>query len=562
MATINEFDAIVVGSGISGGWAAKELCEKGLKTLVLERGRKLDHIVDYTTANTPPWEFKHRGSETIKDKEDYPVASGMYAFTEGTKHLWINEKENPYTTPEDRKFNWIRGDHVGGKSLMWARQVYRWRDLDFEANAKDGHGIDWPVRYREIAPWYDYVEKHIGVSGSIEGIPHLPDGQFLPPFEMNCVETHIKTSIEKKWSDRKMIIGRCANITQNHNGRNRCLSRNLCYRGCPYGAYFSSQSSTLPAAVATGNMTLLPDSMVESVLFDLKKDKATGVRVINAVTNEVIEYKSKVIFLCASTLGTTHVLLNSANQRFTDGLANSSGQLGLNLMDHHYLATIRGTFEGFEDKYYFGGRPNGIYIPRFRNVTDKHPDFIRGYAYQGGANRAPWARGNQTAGFGAEFKDELTKPGPWNFVLTGMGETLPNKLNKVTLNKNKVDKFGLPVLHIDMIFRDNEFNMKKDYKASAAEIIEAAGGKNIIQSDSSNTPGRAIHEMGTARMGHDPKTSVLNKWNQCHDIKNLFITDGSFMTSSACQNPSLTYMAFTARAVDYCVKEMKKGNIK
>ncbi len=562
MAKVNEFDAIVVGSGISGGWAAKELCEKGLKTLVLERGRKLDHITDYTNTNTPPWELKHRGKVTQEDERIYPVQSKVYAFSEATKHLWIKDNENPFTVPEGQTFSWLRGDHVGGRSLMWGRQVYRWSDLDFEANAKDGHGVDWPIRYKDISPWYDYVEKFIGVSGQKEGIPQLPDGQFLPPFEMNCVEKHVKKSMEATWADRKLTIGRVANITTNHNGRVKCQKRNLCYRGCPYGAYFSTQSSTLPAAVATGNLTLQPNSMVESVIYDKENNRASGVRVIDALTLEVTEYKAKVIFLCASTLGTTQVLLNSTNDQFSNGLANSSGQVGKNLMDHHYQLGAYGHFEEFESQYYFGGRPNGIYIPRFRNVHDKHPDFLRGYGYQGGARRAGWQSGTTKEGFGKDFKNSLTKPGPWAFGIGGWGETLPDERNKVTLNKEKLDKFGLPALHIDAKFRENEHNMRKDIKSSAAEIIENAGGKNVVEYEDEGIPGFCIHEMGTARMGRDPKTSVLNKWNQSHDINNLFITDGSFMTSSACQNPSITYMAMTARAVDYCVKEMKKGNIK
>ena len=556
-----EFDAIVVGSGVSGGWAAKELCEKGLKTLMLDRGKKLEHVTDYTNTNAAPWELTHRDQTTQLDRETYPVQSTVYAFKEATKHLWIKDLENPYTTPEGQDFRWIRGDHVGGRSLMWGRQSYRLSDLDFEANARDGHGVDWPVRYQDIAPWYDHVEKFIGVSGQKEGLPQLPDGHFLPPFEMNCVEQHIKKTMEIRWPNRRLTIGRVANLTVDHNGRTRCQRRNLCYRGCPYGAYFSTQSSTLPAAVATGNLTLKHHAMVESVLYDLNTDKATGVRVINAASGEVTEYRAKVIFLCASTLGTTQILLNSANKRFADGLANSSGQLGRNLMDHHYSVGARGTFEGFTDKYYFGDRPNGIYVPRFRNVHDQHPDFLRGYGYQGGASRLGWHRGSQQKGFGADFKQALTKPGAWTFAMGGWGETLPDERNMVTLDKNVKDKFGLPALHIDAKFRENELSMRKDIKASAAEMIENAGGKNIQQFDGPAIPGFCIHEMGTARMGLDPKSSVLNKWNQCHDVKNLFVTDGSFMTSSACQNPSLTYMAFTARAVDHCVQELKKGNL-
>ena len=562
MADSNTYDAIVIGSGISGGWAAKELCEKGLKTLVLEKGRELEHITDYTTANTPPWDFKHRGKKTQEDKENYPIQSQVYAFNEGTRHLWINDKENPYSTPEGRPYNWIRGNHVGGRSIMWGRQVYRWGDLDFEANAKEGIEIDWPVRYKDIAPWYDYVEKYIGVSGQKEGLPQIPDGQFLPPMEMNCVEKHFKQAVEEKWPDRRITIGRVANLTQDHNGRTKCQRRDLCYRGCPFGAYFSSQSSTLPAAAATGNMTLKPNSIVESILYDNENDRASGVRVLDAITGNVTEYKAKVIFLNASTLGTTQILLNSANNRFSEGLANSSGALGKYLMDHHYVAGARCEFDGWEDEYYFGGRPTRVYVPRFRNIHDKHPDFIRGYGFQGAAERDGWERGAMQKGIGADFKESLTKPGPWKFSFTGFGETLPYETNKVTLNMDKLDKYGLPTLFIDAVYNENENNMRKDYKHTAAEMLEAAGGKNVEEYDKGNIPGFGIHEMGTARMGHDPKTSVLNKWNQCHDISNLFITDGSFMTSSACQNPSLTYMAFTARAVDYCVKELKKGNIK
>ena len=561
MQDTNTFDAIVVGSGISGGWAAKELCEKGLKTLVLERGRDLKHIDGYSTTHTPPWEFEHRGKATEEDKKEYYVQHTVYAFNEGTKPYWVKDTEHPYTTPSDQPFRWIRGYHVGGRSIMWGRQCYRLSDLDFEANAKDGYGIDWPIRYKDIAPWYDYVERFAGISGKAEGIPHLPDSQFLPPMQMTCVEEHVKKAIESTWSDRMMTIGRVANLTQPHNGRGACQYRNLCYRGCPYGAYFSSQSATLPAAEATGNLTLLSDSVVESVLYDQEHQRASGVRVIDAKTGEDREYKAKVIFLCASTLGSTWILLNSANRHFPDGLANSSGALGHYLMDHHYRVGGSAEFEGFEDKYYNGSRPNGIYIPRFRNVKDTHPDFLRGYGFQGRATRSSWQSGQSAKGFGAEFKENLMKPGPWSFGVTGFGECLPYEENKVELNKEVQDIHGLPVLHISAKFRENELAMRKDIRATTAEMLEAAGGKNIKTHDHSAFPGFGIHEMGTARMGNDPKTSVLNRWNQSHDISNLFITDGSCMTSSACQNPSLTYMALTARAVDYAVKELNKGTI-
>ena len=557
-----EYDAIVVGSGMTGGWAAKELCEQGLKTLVLERGRKLDHVVDYTTANLAPWEFKHRGMKTLEDRENYPIQSNVYAFDEATKHLWIKDKENPYTTPKGKPFQWQRGDHVGGRSITWNRHVPRWSEMDFEANAKDGHGIDWPVRYKDIAPWYDYVERFIGVSGKKEGYSQVPDGQFLPPFEMSCIEKHIKEKIESTWDDRYMTIGRFANLTVNHNGRNRCLNRNLCARGCPYGAYFSSQSSTLPAAKATGNLTLIPDSMVESILYDTHTDLVSGVRVIDANTMGISEYKAKVLFLCAGTLDSTRILLNSANSRFSTGLANSSGELGHNLMDHAGGTGAFAIFDDFKDQYHTAGGPQLVYIPRFRNIKDQHPDFVRGYHFVGLGRRLvqnnPAIPGLR---FGADFKDKITKPGPWSFRMFNSGECLPDHNNHVSINVDVKDKFGLPVLHIDMKFGKNEEAMREDTKKTAKEMLEAAGASMVRNFDNGFVPGSETHEMGTARMGHDPKTSVLNKWNQAHDIKNLFITDGSFMTSSACQNPSLTYMAFTARAVNYCVGEMKKRNI-
>lgn len=555
------YDAIVVGSGVSGGWAAKELCEKGLKTLVLERGRPLEHITGYETANMAPWEFEHRGTPSRKDREIHHVQSRIYAYNEGTKHMWINDLENPYTTPEGKEFRWIRGDHVGGKSLMWHRHVPRWSNMDFEANLKDGHGVDWPLRYPDIAPWYDYVERFIGVSGSEEGLDQLPDGQFLPPFEMSCIEKHIKEKIEAGWKDRKMIPGRMANLSRSHQGRNKCMNRNLCARGCPFGGYFSSQSSTLPAAEASGNLTLRPHSMVESVLYDHQKDRVTGVRVIDAQNGNLIEYTSKIVFLCAGTLATTHILLNSSNSRFPDGLANSSGELGRNLMDHHGNVGAYAIFEGFEKSYHSPGGPQLINVPRFRNIHESHPDFMRGYHFTGAGRRINWKMGANN-GIGTQLKESLIHPGPWGFMLYGEGECLPNPKNRVTLNHDMKDKFGLPVLHIDMEFGENEINMRKDMKASAVEMLEASGASKVYEIDYGMVPGGDVHEMGTSRMGHDPASSVLNKWNQCHDIPNLFITDGSFMTSSACQNPSLTYMAFTARAVDYCVSEMKKGNLR
>jgi len=557
----NTFDAIVVGSGITGGWAAKELTEKGLKTLVLERGRKLEHVKDYTTANTSIWDLRHRNQNVATDKENYPIQSTVYAFNEGTKHLWVNDKEHPYTTPKDQPFIWLRGNHVGGRSLMWGRQTYRWSDLDFEANAKDGHGVDWPIRYKDISAWYSYVEKFIGVSGQAENLPQLPDSEFLPPMDMFCVEERLKGSIETKWPKRRMTIGRAANLTKAHNGRSACQHRNLCYRGCPYGAYFSSQSSTLPAAAATGNMTLQTNAVVETLLFDKDKSKATGVRVIDTTTGERMEYKAKIIFLCASTLGSTQILLQSTSDRFPNGFGNASGELGHNLMDHLFNLHAYADFDGDLDKYYDGQRPNGIYIPRFRNVWDKHPDFIRGYGFQGGASRAGWEYNRGKPGIGADFKKSITELGGWKMAFYGFGEILPYHHNKIQLNKDKKDIDGLPTLHIDTKLGANELAMKKDLLQTAEEMMASAGAKNISVWDGDAPMGSGIHEMGTARMGKDPKTSVLNKWNQVHEAKNVFVTDGSCMTSASCVNPSLTYMALTARAVDYAVKELNKQNL-
>ncbi|MCB0688002.1 MAG: GMC family oxidoreductase, partial [Saprospiraceae bacterium] len=540
----------------------KELCEKGLRTLVIERGKKLDHVGGYTTASMAPWEFEHRGKITEEDRKDFPVQSNVYAFNEGTRHLWVKDTEYPYQSVADGpEYRWIRGYQEGGRSIMWGRQCYRWSDLDFTANARDGIEIDWPIRYRDIAPWYSYVEKFVGISGQAEGIPHLPDGEFLPPYEMNCVETHVKQAIESKYPDRKMTIGRVANLTIPHNGRGQCQRRNLCYRGCPYGAYFSSQSSTLPAAQKTGNLTLLTDTVAAELLYDKETQRVTGVRVLNTKSGQDSLYKASVIFLCASTLNSTWLLLNSSNNEFPEGLANSSGALGHYLMDHQYRAGAMATFEGFDDQYYFGGRPNGIYIPRFRNVTDKHPDFIRGYGYQGSAGRQGPDRGESMPGIGADFKSNLTKPGPWMMRIGGFGEVLPYKDNYAKLNHDKLDVNGMPTLDIHCLHHENEKIMREDFKNQAAEMLEAAGGLEVETYDGIDYPGFGIHEMGTARMGTDPKTSVLNKWNQCHDIKNLFLTDGSCMTSASCVNPSVTYMALTARAVDYAVKELKKMNI-
>ncbi|MGH7495394.1 MAG: GMC oxidoreductase [bacterium] len=559
-----EYDAIVIGSGISGGWAAKELTERGLKTLVLERGRHVEHGKDYVTEDKGDWEFRFRGMGERKLFEaEYPVQSQCYAFGEATRQFFVNDKENPYTHDADKPFSWIRGYHLGGRSLLWGRQCYRWSDLDFEANSRDGFGVDWPIRYKDLAPWYDYVESFAGISGSAEGIPHLPDGKFLPPMEMNCVELHVKEHIEKNFSGRKMIIGRVAVLTVPHLDRAACHYCGPCHRGCSNGSYFSSLSATLPAAQATSNLTIRSNSVVHSIIYDENKDKATGVRVIDAQTKEALEFFGRVVFLCASTLASTQILLNSSTPRFSTGLANSSGALGHYLMDHPYMAGAAGEIEGFEDKYYSGNRPNGTYIPRFRNVdkNSRHPDFLRGYGCQAGASRLGWNRGLYEPGLGVDFKRMLRKPGGWRMWIGGWGEHLPRYENYMELDPVQKDGWGIPVLKIHCAWSDNEDKMRQDMATSAAEMLEACGAKNIGPFVAPSPPGLCIHEMGTARMGRDPKTSVLNGYNQCHDVPNLFVTDGAAMASSACQNPSITYMALTARACEYAVRQMKQGKL-
>lgn len=555
------YDAIVVGTGISGGWAAKELSEKGLKTLVLERGRMVKHG-DYPTANMEAWEFPNRDELSLEEKKDYEkqLRTG-YTVKHSTKHWWVKDTEHPYS--EVKKFNWIRGYHVGGRSLTWGRQSYRWGPQDFESNARDGFGVDWPIRYQDLEPWYDYVESFAGINGRKEGLKQLPDGKFLPPMALNCVEEHLRDKIAEHFNDRILTIGRSANLTQAHNGRGSCQYRNRCIRGCPYGAYFSSNAATLPAAEKTGNMTLRPNAIVYEVIYDKETKKARGVRIMDAESKETTEYFAKIIFLNASALGSTWIMLNSKSDRFPNGLGNDSGELGHNLMDHHFRVGASGRIDGFDDKYYKGRRPNGIYIPRFRNLggdTDQK-SFLRGYGYQGGASRSNWRHYVKELGFGKDFKAQFTQPGPWRMGLTGFGECLPYHENKVSLNTEQLDKFGMPTLTIDAEFKENEMNMRKDMKTAAAEMLEAAGFKDINSYEQECPPGNGIHEMGTARMGRDPKTSVLNGYNQIHAVKNVFVTDGACMTSAACQNPSLTYMALTARAADFAVNELKKGNL-
>ena len=556
------FDAIVVGSGISGGWAAKELCEKGLKTLVLERGRNVKHIEDYKTANLDPWDMEFKGSLTREELKSKPKQSrsGSPSRKE-TTHYFVNDLEHPYN--EDMPFDWIRGYHVGGRSIMWGRQSYRLSDLDFTANITDGHGVDWPFRYKDIAPWYDYVERHAGISGSMEGIPHLPDGQFMPAFELNCAEKWVKEGLEAAFPERHLIIGRTANITEAKDHRGKCMARARCSRGCPFGAAFSSQAATLPYAEQTGNMTLRPYSIVSEVIYDPETKRASGVKVIDQETREVFEYYAKIIFLNASTVASTAILLHSKSDRFPDGLGNDSGELGHNLMDHSMGAGASGSIEGLEDKYYLGRRPTGFYIPRFRNLNKQteRKDFLRGYGYQGGASRANWNRGNKDFAFGAEFKESMFEPGDWGIGMGGFGECLPYHENRMYLDYDNLDQWGQPTVTFDATFRENEQNMCKDIGQSAGEMLEAAGVKNVTTRSEITNIGLGIHEMGTARMGRDPKTSVLGGFNQIHAVPNVFVTDGACMTSSACQNPSLTYMALTARAADYAVKQLKNNNI-
>lgn len=556
----NTYDAIVIGSGISGGWAAKELTEKGLKVIMLERGKDIRHVKDYVNATKNPWDFPHRGGRTQQMIADYPVLKRDYPLSELNLDYWTNEKESPYV--EVKPFDWYRGYHVGGRSLMWGRQSYRLGDLDFEANAKEGWATDWPIRYKDIAPWYSYAEKFAGISGSKDGLPQLPDGDYLPPMAMNCVEKDVSARVKEHYKDtRHVLIGRVANLTQTHNGRTNCQYRNKCSLGCPFGAYFSTQSSTLPAAMATGNLTLRPFSIVTKILYDKDTKKATGVEIIDAESNKTYEYKAKIIFVNASAMNSTWVLMNSATDIWPDGLGSASGELGHNIMDHHFRCGASGSAEGYDDKYYYGRRANGIYIPRFRNLNGEKRDYVRGFGYQGAASRSGWNRDVAELNIGADLKEALTEPGPWRMGITAFGETLPYHENKIFLDKDKKDKWGLPVLAVDAEIKENEKKMRVDMMADAKEILEAAGLKDVTTNDNGYTLGMGIHEMGTARMGRDPKTSVLNGNNQVWDAMNVFVTDGACMTSASCVNPSLTYMALTARAVDFAVSELKKQNL-
>ena len=556
----NSYDAIVIGSGISGGWAAKELTENGLKTLMLERGRNFEHIKDYKSAQKNPWDFEHRGKVTEEQRKEKPYIARNWGAQEAVMDYWAKDIDCPYT--EVKPFNWWRSYQLGGRSILWGRQSYRWSDFDFSANAKDGWAIDWPIRYKDLEPWYDHVEKHIGVSGSMEGIAQLPDGHFLPPMDMSCVEKDVAARIKEHYKgNRHMIIGRTANLTAPIPGRTQCQFRNRCWEGCPFGGYFSTQSSTLPAALATGRLTVRPYSIVTRILYDKDKKKATGVEVLDAETNKTYTFHSKIVFVNASALNSAWVLMNSATDVWPDGLGSSSGELGHNIMDHHYNLGASGVMEGYEDKYVYGRRANGIYIVRFANLLGDKRDYLRGFGYQGSASRDGWQRDVAELSIGAGLKDALTEPGQWKMGITGFGELLPYHENKISLDKEKKDKWGLPILAMDVELKDNEKKMRKDIVLEAIAMLEAGGVKQIKSWDNGHHVGDGIHEMGSARMGRDPRTSVLNEHNQVWDAKNVFVTDGACMTSAACQNPSLTYMALTARAANYAVGELKKGNL-
>jgi choline dehydrogenase-like flavoprotein len=558
------FDAIVVGSGITGGWAAKELTERGLKVLLLERGGPVEHVTDYATEWKAPWEMPFRGvGDTERYAREYPIWRRKFFLDEWSEKHFAKDVEHPYSTDENAPFLWYRAYQLGGRSLVWGRQCYRMGDLDFEANARDGHGTDWPIRYADLAPWYDHVERFVGVSGARDGLEQLPDGQYQPPMGMNAVEMHVKATLESAWPDRKLIAGRSANLTAPLEGQGRglCQYRNVCARGCSFGAYFSTQSSTLPAARATGNLTVLTDALVESVEYDTARRRATGVRVRHSKQGRAATYSARLVFLCASTLNSVGILLRSRGATHPDGLANSSGTLGRYLMDHATTLAVSATFDAFADRYYFGNRPNGIVIPRFRNMGASRSDFLRGYQFQGLAVRRGWLRGARRAGIGRDLKAELRAPGEWSMALVTFAEHLPNADNRVTLHPTAMDPDGLPQLDIRVRYGDNERRALADAAAEARALMVRAGGKVTASFEEPDPPGSAIHEMGGARMGHDPRTSVLNAHNQTHDVANLFVTDGAAMASSACQNPSLTYMALTARACAYAVDRLREGAI-
>ncbi|MEO5908663.1 MAG: GMC family oxidoreductase [Ginsengibacter sp.] len=560
----NTYDAIVIGSGISGGWAAKELCEHGIKTLILERGRDVKHLIDYPTMSKDPWDFPHRNNLTLKEKEDNPIASRCYAFREDAKQFFVKDKEHPYV--QEKPFDWIRGYQVGGKSLIWARQTQRWSKYDFEGPARDGFAVDWPIRYSDLAPWYSHVEKFVGISGNKDGLETLPDGEFLPPWEMNVVEKTMQKRIMDNYKDRNVIIGRCAHLTQPkeihlQQGRGKCQSRNLCQRGCPFGGYFSSNSSTIPWAAKTGNLTLRPDSIVHSIIYDDKKSKATGVRVIDAHTKQVTEYFAKIIFVNAAALNSNLILLNSTSTRFPNGLGNDNDILGRYVAFQNYRGTLNASMDGYLDSYYYGRRPCAVMMPNFRNVYKQETDFLRGYMTFFSAYRGGWWHSVPGSQMGEAFKQAETEPGNWGVSMMMQGETIPKETNRVFLSKDQKDEWGMPLLSIDVGYDDNDEKSMKDFLNQGAEMLDRAGCKNITTNDSKQAPGLDIHEVGGVRMGKDPKTSLLNKWNQMHECQNIFVTDGACMTSTGTQNPSITFMALTARAANHAVEELKKGNL-
>ncbi len=560
----NTYDAIVIGSGISGGWAAKELCEKGLKTLLLERGRDVKHVKDYPTALKGPWEFPHHGRFPLAVQKENPVVGRCYAFSEATEHFFVKDHEHPYI--QEKPFDWIRGYQVGGKSLLWARQTQRWSRFEFEAPGRDGFAVEWPITYDELAPWYSHVEKFAGISGNKDGLINLPDGEFLPPWQLNNVEKHIQQQVAAHYTDRHVIIGRCAHLTQPQQvhleqGRGQCQARSKCERGCPFGGYFSSNSSTIPWAARTGNLTLKPGSVVHSILYDEQKGKASGVLVIDAHTKKTTTYYARIIFVNAACLNTNLLLLNSVSHRFPNGLGNDNGLMGHFVAFHNYRGSISATFEGYEDSYYYGRRPTAAFMPSFRNVFKQETDFLRGYMVDFSAGRAGWQRGFDEAGIGAAYKQSLTDPGGWGIFMGMQGETVPKFDNHVRLSKDHKDEWGIPQLITSVGYDDNDEKLMKDFLVQGAEMLEKAGCKNISTSDSKQAPGLDIHEMGGVRMGKDPRTSLLNKWNQLHTCNNVFVTDGACMTSVGNQNPSLTFMALTARAANYAVEELKKGNL-
>ena len=560
----NTFDAIVIGSGISGGWAAKELCDHGLKTLVLERGRNVVHLKDYPTATKNPWDFPHRTHEPLSVLRENPIVERCYAFNETSQHFFVKDKEHPYV--QDKPFDWIRGYQVGGKSLLWARQTQRWSKYDFEGPGRDGFAVDWPIRYDDIAPWYSHVERFAGIAGNHDGLETLPDGEFLPAWEMNAVEKDMSKRINTHYKDRHVVIGRCAHLTKpneihKQQGRGQCQARSLCERGCPFGGYFSSNSSTIPWAEKTGNLTLRPDSVVHSIIYDEKKGKATGVRVIDAHTKQATEYFAKIIFVNAATINTNLVLLNSTSSRFPNGLGNDSGVLGKYVAFHNYRGTLSASMDGYLDSYYYGRRPCAIMMPNFRNVYKQEMDFMRGYMTFYSVMRAGWGHETEGAQIGGSYKENISEPGSWVVYVQMQGETIPKETNHVSLSTDKKDAWGIPLLKTSVAYDDNDIKSMKDFMAQGEEMLTIAGCKNITTHDTNQAPGLDIHEMGGVRMGRDPKTSMLNNWNQIHACKNVFVTDGSCMVSTSTQNPSLTFMALTARAANHAVEELKKGNL-